>query len=161
MDTPTLGQKLKAARVRAGLTQKDAADALGITYQAISNYERDKCRVQSGIMKQLCILYHVSANELLQEITWTTEQEAVYASAATETEKLSLFDLWGVPEARQEEYASLRRLLRLDEEPPTPEDGLHQDERDLLGIYRKLPPSRRSMALAMLEAAAKEFEKQR
>ena len=125
MDTPTLGARLKQARVKAGLTQKDAADALGVTYQAVSNYERDKCKVASGILKQLCVLYHVSTTELLQSADWTPEQEAVYRNAETEAEKLSLFDLWGVPEDRQEEYAGLRRLMGLDNAPLTPEDGLY------------------------------------
>ena len=51
MESSTLGARLREARQKAGLTQKDAADALGVTYQAISNYERDKCRVLAGVLK--------------------------------------------------------------------------------------------------------------
>lgn len=160
MESSTLGARLKEARLRAGLTQKDAADALGVTYQAVSNYERDKCRVLAGVLKQLCVLYHVSATELLQNIAWTPEQEKVYQNADTETEKLSLFDLWGVPEDRQEEYAGLRRRMGLDNLPPAPEDGLSRDELRLLSLYRRLPRDRQGMALAMLEAAARELTQQ-
>ena len=108
MDTPTLGARLKQARLRAGLTQKDAADALGVTYQAISNYERDKCRVQAGILKQLCVLYHTTATELLQSSAWDEGKSVLFDSAATDAERMSLFDLWGVPEDRQGEYEQLR-----------------------------------------------------
>ena len=156
MESSTLGARLREARQKAGLTQKDAADALGVTYQAISNYERDKCRVLAGVLKQLCVLYHVSATELLQNISWTPEQEQVYRNAGTEAEKLSLFDLWGVPEDRQAEYAGLRRIMGLDNSPLTPEDGLARDELRLLALYRELPLDRQGMALAMLEAAVRE-----
>ena len=32
---------LKAARVNAGLTQKEAAKKIGISYQTLSDYEKD------------------------------------------------------------------------------------------------------------------------
>ena len=151
----TLGERLKEARKRAGLTQKDAADALGVTYQAISNYERDKCRVQAGVLKQLCVLYHISATELLRGGAWDEGQSGLYDSAATDAEKLSLFDLWGVPEDRREEYEGLRRRLGLDLEAPKPEDGLNRREIALLNLFRQVPEEDQTLVLDMIEAALK------
>ncbi len=37
----SLGKKLREARNNKGLTQEEAAKRLGITFQALSNYERD------------------------------------------------------------------------------------------------------------------------
>lgn len=155
MEQPTLGGRLRQARQQAGLTQKEAADALGVTYQAISNYERDKCRVQAGVLKQLCVLYHISATELLQGNRWDAGKEAIFRNAATDGEKLSLFDLWGVPEDRQEEYAGLRRRLGLDTDPPAPEDGLSRQEAALLRLFRQVPEQSRGLVLDMIEAALK------
>ena len=37
----TTGQRIKAARQQAGLTQTELAEKLGIPYQSISQWERD------------------------------------------------------------------------------------------------------------------------
>ena len=155
MDTSTLGARLKQARQRAGLTQKDAADALGVTYQAISNYERDKCRVQAGVLKQLCVLYHTSATELLQSSVWDEGKIALFDNAATDSERMSLFDLWGVPADRQEEYEELQRRLGLAPEDRPPESGLTRPEAELLRLFRQIPEESRTMVLDMLAAALK------
>lgn len=39
---PSLGALLKAARVRAGVEQRELADALGLSRQSVSNFETDK-----------------------------------------------------------------------------------------------------------------------
>ncbi len=155
MDTPTLGARLKQARLRAGLTQKDAADALGVTYQAISNYERDKCRVQAGILKQLCVLYHTTATELLQSSAWDEGKSVLFDSAATDAERMSLFDLWGVPEDRQGEYEQLRLRMGLPREERPAEPELTGPEAELLRLFRQIPEESRSMVLDMIEAAVK------
>lgn len=155
METPTLGARLKQARLNAGLTQKDAADALGVTYQAISNYERDKCRVQAGVLKQLCVLYHISATELLQSSTWDEGKAGLFDNAATDSERMSLFDLWGVPENRREEYEALRRRMGLAPSDRPPEAGLTAPEAELLRLFRQIPEEGRTMVLDMLEAAVK------
>ena len=161
MDAHTRGARLKLARVRAGLTQRNAADALGCTYQAISNYERDKCRIDAGILKQLCVLYHISATELLRAAAWDPGKDALFDSAATDAEKMSLFDLWGVPEDRQEEYEGLRRRLGLDVDPPSPEDGLNRYEAALLRLFRQVPEEYRALVLDMIEAAIKNLTKEK
>lgn len=42
MGKEEIASKLKNARVNSGKTQKEVADLLGMTYQAISNYEVEK-----------------------------------------------------------------------------------------------------------------------
>ena len=161
METPTLGARLKQARLNAGLTQKDAADALGVTYQAISNYERDKCRVQAGVLKQLCVLYHISATELLQSSTWDEGKAGLFDNAATDSERMSLFDLWGVPENRREEYEALRRRMGLAPSDRPPEAGLTAPEAELLRLFRQIPEGDRPLVLAMLEAAVNSGERRK
>ena len=155
METPTLGERLKQARLKAGLTQKDAADALGVTYQAISNYERDKCRVQAGVLKQLCVLYHISATELLQGSAWDEGKAGLFDSAVTDTERMSLYDLWGVPKDRQEEYEELRRRMGLAPADRPPDTELTGPEAELLRLFRQIPEESRTLVLDMIEAAVK------
>lgn len=59
--------KLKNARIQAGLTQAQVADKLGITYQAISNYERGVNRIEVETLLKLCEIYNIDINELLPD----------------------------------------------------------------------------------------------
>lgn len=54
---PTLS--LKAARVNAGLTQKEAAKVLGVSYQTLSLYEDQPDKVRVGTLKKMGELYKV------------------------------------------------------------------------------------------------------
>ena len=57
--------KLRKARLQANMTQKEVADLIGMTYQAISNYERGKTKVESDILVKLCEIYGISVSEIL------------------------------------------------------------------------------------------------
>lgn len=48
---------LKAARVNAGLTQKEAAKRIGISYQTLSDYEKDESKIKLSIIKKMCSVY--------------------------------------------------------------------------------------------------------
>ena len=69
MDTKLIAIRIKNARINAGFTQKEVADRLGMTYQAISNYERGKNRIEVSILSKLCELYGVTVPEILHEDT--------------------------------------------------------------------------------------------
>ncbi len=60
MSKEQIAERLRAAREAAGITQKEAADALGITLQAISSYERAVTRIDVESLGILCKLYGVS-----------------------------------------------------------------------------------------------------
>ncbi|HMM31844.1 MAG TPA: helix-turn-helix transcriptional regulator [Clostridia bacterium] len=66
MSKELIAERLKAAREKAGLTQKQAGDALGVSYQAISNYERAATRIDVESLAILCRLYNVSLDEIVQ-----------------------------------------------------------------------------------------------
>lgn len=65
MSKEEIASRLRSARTAAGMTQKDVANALGMTYQAISNYERAVTKVESGVLMRLCQLYGISVPEIL------------------------------------------------------------------------------------------------
>lgn len=53
----SLGKRLKVARLNKGLTQEEAAKHLGITFQALSNYERDVRDPDTKLLKSMAELY--------------------------------------------------------------------------------------------------------
>ena len=50
---------LKAARVNAGLTQKEAAKKIGISYQTLSDYEKDESKIKLSMIIKMCSVYNM------------------------------------------------------------------------------------------------------
>ena len=65
----TIGEKIKAARLNAGLTQEKAADELGVTRQTISNWENGRSYPDIVSVVKMSDLYSVSLDRLLKEDT--------------------------------------------------------------------------------------------
>ena len=63
MDYPKI--TLKAARVNANLTQKDAAFALGITAATLQNYETGKTIPDWDLVKKIEAIYGFPADFIL------------------------------------------------------------------------------------------------
>ena len=61
MGKEEIASKLRQARIKSNMTQREVADILGMTYQAISNYERGKTKVESDILVKLCKIYNISS----------------------------------------------------------------------------------------------------
>lgn len=60
-----LKDKLKQARIENGFTQKQVAQQVGITPNAIANYELGTREPSLDTLAQLCKCYGVSADYLL------------------------------------------------------------------------------------------------
>lgn len=73
MGKQEIAAALKSARVYRDFTQADAAKATGLTYQAISNYERGTNRVDSITLDKLCSLYRISVESVLNCEDWDDE----------------------------------------------------------------------------------------
>lgn len=58
--------QLQIAREKAGKTQKDAAEYLGCTYQAISNWERSKTKIDSVSLMRLLEFYGADIYEFME-----------------------------------------------------------------------------------------------
>lgn len=65
-DTPNMESKLVALRLEAGLTQKALADALGVTEQAVRNWEHGKVEPKFTLSdtKKLCRLLNKTLEEM-------------------------------------------------------------------------------------------------
>lgn len=68
-----LGTKLKNARVNKDISQKDAADKIGITRQTLSNWENGKTYPDIVSLINLSDLYCVSLDTLLKEENKTSD----------------------------------------------------------------------------------------
>jgi transcriptional regulator with XRE-family HTH domain len=61
----TLGEKVKELRVRNGLNQKDLADKVSVTAQAVSRWEQDIVEPDVGTLKKLSEIFATSLDLLL------------------------------------------------------------------------------------------------
>lgn len=57
-----LSNRLKAARIKNGLSQQEAANITGIKYKTISDYETGKSRPDVERLALLCSAYNTSAD---------------------------------------------------------------------------------------------------
>jgi len=64
MDRKTFGQRLKMYRLMSGLSQKDVADQLHKTTNAVSNWELGNTSPPIDDVMELCALYKASPNQL-------------------------------------------------------------------------------------------------
>lgn len=83
-----IGSKIKESRVAAQLTQEQAAEALGVSRQTISNWENNKTYPDIISVIKMSDIYKVSLDHLLKE----TEETAVpnyisYLKESTDTVK--------------------------------------------------------------------------
>lgn len=67
-----IGTKIKEARLVAQLTQEQAAEALGVSRQTMSNWENDKTYPDIVSIIKMSDLYDVSLDRLLKENEGTT-----------------------------------------------------------------------------------------
>ena len=87
----TTGQKIYECRRKAGMTQEELAEKLGVTRQAVSKWESDVAFPETEKILELCKMFRLSADELLfgdarpQEDTPAEESEKEEQSPPTET----------------------------------------------------------------------------
>jgi len=61
-----IGELLCQYRTRHNLSQAEVARKLGVSLKSVSNWETDVSQPSIKHLKDLCNLYHVSADELLE-----------------------------------------------------------------------------------------------
>ena len=61
-----IGPKIKEFRNKAGLTQKDLADQLHVTYQAVSRWENGDAEPSIETLKEMCVILNCSIEDLFE-----------------------------------------------------------------------------------------------
>lgn len=64
-DTMKIAKKIKEARIAGNMTQMNLADAMGVSYQAVSNWERGNSMPDISKLEDLCNALDISVSELL------------------------------------------------------------------------------------------------
>lgn len=72
IDILSFGERLKKARLKKGMTQEFVAKKLGITFQALSNYERGLRDPDNELLRKMADLYNVTADYLLGRTEYRT-----------------------------------------------------------------------------------------
>lgn len=75
----TTGQKIYECRRKAGMTQEELADKLGVSRQAVSKWEADAAFPETEKILELCKMFSLSADELLFGETRGGEPQTVPA----------------------------------------------------------------------------------
>jgi transcriptional regulator with XRE-family HTH domain len=82
-----IGQNMLLLRVQAGLSQKDAARHLNVSYQQIQKYENGRSRISATSLHALCSLYEVPYASFFQGLG-RTDMPSIPAFPDTETLRL-------------------------------------------------------------------------
>ncbi len=72
-----IGKKIKQLRINKGITQETLANALGVTYQAVSRWENETTTPDISMLPQISVYFGVSIDEL-----FTFSEEARYERIA-------------------------------------------------------------------------------
>ena len=60
-----LGSNIKRLRVQSNLTQKDLADKVNVTYQAVSRWENNEVEPSLATIQKIAAIFRVGVDELL------------------------------------------------------------------------------------------------
>lgn len=55
---------LKASRINAGLTSKEAADMVGIHQQTLLKYEKDSSKIPIDLLNKLSAIYQIKSDDI-------------------------------------------------------------------------------------------------
>jgi len=80
MNQEKIGNFIREIRKKNNLTQKDLADKLGITYQAVSKWENGKNIPDIALLKEISKMFNVDINELLEGEVKTDKESSTRLS---------------------------------------------------------------------------------
>lgn len=104
-----IGNNLKKLRTNKGMTQKELAEALSVSYQAVSRWENNEVEPDISTLSKLSQIFGVSVDEIINgEIDKPKEEsnsEAVGALAATVAAVAAKEEAKGIDEVVEEKKA--------------------------------------------------------
>ena len=109
----TFGKRLRLVRERRGITQKDAAAAVGSTGQKLSHYETDYVQPDIETIRKLSILYNVSADYLLGVVDHIQKSPAIHDDDGLSKDEREIIRLYQT--ASPETKFAMKHLLQAAE----------------------------------------------
>ncbi len=92
-NTAKVAGVIRSARIAKNLTQADVADAMGVSFQAVSNWERGNSMPDIGKLGELARLLGVSMEELLGEAEAGTVRKVLRAEERSEPPQVTYKEL--------------------------------------------------------------------
>lgn len=74
----TTGQRIKDMRKRAGMTQAELAEKLGVPYQSVSQWERDTRKPKPDTLQRIAEALRMPVEQILGEPSWISENLRFY-----------------------------------------------------------------------------------
>lgn len=108
----TIASNVKRARIAADMTQAEAAGKLGITAQAISNFERGINCIENSLLLRMCEIYHTSMSSILGEEEENSPSELVLTEGFNEMSAIKKELILFVDELNDEQAALALRVLK-------------------------------------------------
>lgn len=93
-DTTKVAKKIREARIAKNMTQMNLADAMGVSYQAVSNWERGNSMPDISKLEDLCRVLSISVSDLLG--MENRETAAVEKVLSNPEQPLSVEELSGI-----------------------------------------------------------------
>ena len=78
-----VGEAIRAHRLIAGMSQKDLADRLGVSFQQVQKYEKGANRVGAGRLPQIAGIFGIPISALFEANANTLPGEAAGAAPVT------------------------------------------------------------------------------
>lgn len=75
-----LGNLIQITRIRMGMSQKDLAEKLGITFQQVQKYETASNRIAASRLKSIADVFEIQMSALLNESTkpYLHDEQIIY-----------------------------------------------------------------------------------
>lgn len=141
-NTMNVAKKIKNARIEKNLTQMNLADFLGVSYQAVSNWERGNSMPDISKLNDLCSLLNLSIDELLSDEPKTAN--AIHKFINEDTSTITL-----------EEVADIAPLLSPQKLDEVINESSHQEEYIPMSILIALAPFIEDESLEQLSMKTK------
>jgi transcriptional regulator with XRE-family HTH domain len=109
-----VGARMRAARLEAGKSQTEVADAIGITFQQVQKYEKGTNRISAGTLHELSRLFDTPVQFFFNGMDGAASRRG-YSKGAAALDPLTRFgttsDGMKIVMAFEKADAALRRIL--------------------------------------------------
>ena len=147
-DTNKVASNIKAARTKMNMTQMNLADEMGVSYQAVSNWERGNSMPDISKLPELCKILNINFEELVGE-----------KSAQTDIAKKLMLD--EDADVTLEEVVQLGQLVKPDKIERKVNEAIGKGQNIPFSVLVELAPFMDSDTLGKIaeEIAEVDFEK--
>ena len=106
----TIASNIKRARISANMTQAEAADRLGITAQAVSNFERGINGIENSLLLRMCEIYNTPLSYILGDEYEIRENAPTNGERTVSDDDIKFALFGGDGEITEEMYDEVKRF---------------------------------------------------